>query len=42
VSGAWKVLAEGLVAKATGIRTTKAIGSITVPAQSTMVLSIGK
>jgi pullulanase len=42
VSGAWKVLAEGLVAKASGIRTTKAIGSITVPAQSTMVLSIGK
>jgi pullulanase len=42
VSGAWKVLAEGIVAKATGIRTTKAIGSITVPAQSTMVLSIGK
>ena len=42
VTGAWKVLAEGMVAKATGIRTTKSIGSITVPAQSTMVLSIGK
>ena len=42
VASAWKVLAEGLVAKPGGIRATKVVQSITVPAQSTMVLSSRK
>jgi len=42
VAGKWKVLAEGLVAKAGGIRSTSSVGSISVPAQSTMVLTSAK
>jgi pullulanase len=40
--GTWRVLAEGLIARAGGIRTTSSIDSISVPAQSTMVLTLGK
>lgn len=39
VAGAWKVLAENLVAKPGGIRTINGASSVTVPAQSTMVLT---
>jgi pullulanase len=39
VAGSWKVLAEGLQAKPSGIRNTGQIRTISVPAQSTMVLS---
>jgi pullulanase len=42
VVGIWKVLAEGLVAKAGGIRSTSSVGAISVPAQSTMVLTSAK
>jgi hypothetical protein len=40
--GTWRVLAEGLIARPTGIRTTGSVDSISVPAQSTMVLTLGK
>lgn len=39
ITGDWKILAEGITAKPGGIRTAKAASSISVPAQSTMVLS---
>jgi pullulanase len=39
ITSTWRVLAEGIVAKASGIRTTGQISTISVPAQSTMVLT---
>jgi pullulanase len=38
--GTWRILAEGLIAKAGGIRTTGSVDSMIVPAQSTMVLAL--
>jgi len=40
--GSWRVLAEGLIARASGIRTTGSVASMTVAPQSTMVLSLNK
>ncbi len=40
--GSWRVLAEGLVARAGGIRTTGLVESISVSPQSTMVLTLSK
>lgn len=40
--GSWRVLAEGLVARAGGIRTTGLVESISVSPQSTMVLTMSK
>lgn len=39
ITSTWRVLAEGIVAKPAGIRTTRQISTISVPAQSTMVLT---
>jgi pullulanase len=38
-TGTWRVLAQGLVAKPGGIRTLSRASSVSVPAQSTMVLT---
>lgn len=38
-SGAWRILAQGLVAKPGGIRTLSRASSVSVPAQSTMILT---
>jgi pullulanase len=40
--GAWRVLAEGLIARAGGVRTTASVETISVAPQSTMVLTLGK
>ncbi|NBU23120.1 MAG: type I pullulanase [Actinobacteria bacterium] len=39
VSGPWKVLAQGSVAKASGIGSVRSMSQISIPAQSTVVLS---